>query len=126
MLVAVVERFISAFHENLAPLKKTGGGKTSQGAENDFLEKRSLHRSLKQHERCHLAWSERDPVSCSCSCSCSCSRSMRKRFFDYEHDYERAHESYQKPHCCVPMIQSPSRPLVTAWARTHEARLRVR
>jgi hypothetical protein len=45
MLVAGVEGFIGAFHENFAPLDKAGSGKPGKGAKNDFLEKRRLHLS---------------------------------------------------------------------------------
>jgi hypothetical protein len=44
MLVAAVERLIRAFDENFAPLKETGGGKPSECAKDELLEKRGLHR----------------------------------------------------------------------------------
>jgi hypothetical protein len=53
MLIAVVKRFVGAFDEDLAPLDETRGGEPGQGAENDLLEKRSLHSRSKQHVKCH-------------------------------------------------------------------------
>src|SRR5690349_22824904 len=44
MLVALVQRIIGAFHENFRPLNERGGQKTAEGAEDDFLKKRGLHR----------------------------------------------------------------------------------
>lgn len=54
MLVTVVQSLVRAFDENLAPLNQTGGGEPGQSAEDDFLEKRGLHPSYRQHVKCQF------------------------------------------------------------------------
>jgi hypothetical protein len=47
MLVTVVKGLVRALDENLAPLDQTGGGKASQGTEDNLLKKCGLHLSSK-------------------------------------------------------------------------------
>ncbi len=47
MLVATVERFISATDERLAPLNQRGRKKTGDHANNDLLQKSSVHGVLR-------------------------------------------------------------------------------
>ncbi len=46
VLVALIQSIVSAFHENLGPLNEGRGQETGEGANDDFLEKRGVHRSF--------------------------------------------------------------------------------
>ncbi len=54
VFVAGVERVVGAFHEYLAPLNETRRGESREGAKDEFLEERRLHRESLEHLKCHL------------------------------------------------------------------------
>jgi len=44
VLVALIQGIISTFHKNLGPLDQCSGEETGEGANDNFLEKRGVHR----------------------------------------------------------------------------------
>jgi hypothetical protein len=43
VLIALVQRVVSAFHEDFGPFDERSSQETGKGADEDFLEKRRLH-----------------------------------------------------------------------------------
>jgi hypothetical protein len=50
VLVSLIQSVIGAFHEDLGPLNEGGGKETGESANDDFLEKRGVHRSFNSSE----------------------------------------------------------------------------